>query len=157
MGELYLPVEGKREGKGSPLAMNERNGSTLRKEEILRGYGVFRSVFSGGEQVSVRLLQAFVRRTSQTRHQQVHLQVGFAVSRKIRSSVERNRIRRLLRECYRVHKSSLVQLLRSRSIFLQMILLYVGSDQVDVKRLRCREVETEVKQILRLITRRFAQ
>lgn len=136
--------------------MNEGSKSTLSKEEVLRGYGVFRDVFSNGELVGGRLVKAFVRRVSETRDENVHLKVGFAVSRKVHSSVNRNRIRRLLRESYRISKHSLTQHLKSRGIFLQMILLYAGSDQVDVKRLRYTELETEVKQILRSITRRIA-
>lgn len=155
MEGLFSLAEGQREGKGSPSAMNEGSKSTLSKGEVLRGYGVFRDVFSNGELVGGRLVKAFVRRVSKTRGENVHLKVGFAVSRKVRSSVNRNRIRRLLRQSYRISKHSLTQHLKSRGIFLQMILLYAGSDQVDVKRLRYTELETEVKQILRSITRRI--
>jgi ribonuclease P protein component len=40
----------------------------------------------------------------------VPLQVGFAPGRRVESGVERNRVRRLLREVYRVHQHTLVDL-----------------------------------------------
>ncbi len=40
----------------------------------------------------------------------VPIQVGFAPGRRVDSGVERNRIRRLLREVYRVHQHTLVDL-----------------------------------------------
>jgi len=56
----------------------------------------------------------------------VPLQVGFAVGRRIGDRPERNRIKRLLREVYRMHQHPLVDLFSSRPDTLTMMVLYRG-------------------------------
>ncbi|MEX0600745.1 MAG: ribonuclease P protein component [Rhodothermales bacterium] len=55
----------------------------------------------------------------------VPLQVGFAPGR-IAGAVRRNRIKRLLREVYRVHQSDLVDLFSGRDDTLTMMIVYRG-------------------------------
>lgn len=54
----------------------------------------------------------------------VPLQIGFAPGRAARSGVARNRIRRLLREVYRVNQSILIGLFRDRPAVLTLMVLY---------------------------------
>ena len=56
----------------------------------------------------------------------VPLQVGFAPGRRVESGVERNRIRRLLREVYRVHQHTLVDLFVRRPDVLIVMILFRG-------------------------------
>jgi ribonuclease P protein component len=71
----------------------------------------------------IRLLFRMVPRaeTGQT----VPVQVGFAPGR-THTAVERNRIRRLLREVYRVHQHALVDLFLRRADTLTMMILFRG-------------------------------
>jgi len=57
----------------------------------------------------------------------VPLQVGFAPGPRAESGVERNRIRRLLREVYRVHQYTLVDPFVCRPDALIVMLLFRGS------------------------------
>ncbi|WP_105012407.1 ribonuclease P protein component [Salinibacter sp. 10B] len=57
----------------------------------------------------------------------VPLQVGFAPGRRVDSGVERNRVRRLLREVYRVHQHTLVDLFLRRSEALIVMILFRGA------------------------------
>lgn len=52
--------------------------------------------------------------------------VGFAVGRNIRNKPDRNRIKRILREVYRVHQHALVDLFAVRQDMLTMMILYRG-------------------------------
>lgn len=54
----------------------------------------------------------------------VPVQVGFSAGRQARRAVVRNRIRRLLRETYRLHQHPLVALFRNRSDTLTLMILY---------------------------------
>ena len=56
----------------------------------------------------------------------VPLQVGFAPGRRVESGVERNRVRRLLREVYRVHQHTLVDLFVCRPDALILMILFRG-------------------------------
>ena len=69
----------------------------------------------------VRLLFRVVEREA-TGHD-VPIQVGFAPGRRVESGVERNRVRRLLREVYRVHQHTLVDpFVRTPHTLIVMIL-----------------------------------
>ena len=62
----------------------------------------------------------------------VPLQVGFAPGRGPESGVERNRVRRLLREVYRVHQHTLVDLFVRRPDVLTVMILFRGDpDRAD--------------------------
>lgn len=54
----------------------------------------------------------------------VPVQVGFSAGRQARRAVVRNRIRRLLRETYRLHQHPLVELFRDRPDTLTLMILY---------------------------------
>ena len=57
----------------------------------------------------------------------VPLQVGFAPGSRVESGVERNRVRRLLREVYRVHQYTLVDLFVCRPDALILMILFRGA------------------------------
>ncbi len=72
----------------------------------------------------VRLLYRVVPRAA-TGHD-VPLQIGFAPGRRVRNAVERNRVRRLLREVYRTHQHVLVDLFACRPEALVVMALFRG-------------------------------
>lgn len=75
----------------------------------------------------VRLLYRVVDRSALG--QDVPLQVGFAPGRRAESGVERNRVRRLLREVYRVHQHTLVDLFVCHSRALIVMILFRGDPE----------------------------
>lgn len=78
----------------------------------------------------IRLLYRVVDR--EATGQDVPVQVGFAPGRRVESGVKRNRIRRLLREVYRVHQHTLVDLFVSASRTLIVMILFRGApDRAD--------------------------
>ena len=73
----------------------------------------------------VRLLFRVVDR-EETGHD-TPIQIGFAPGRRVESGVERNRVRRLLREVYRVHQHTLVDLFVRRPHTLLVMILFRGA------------------------------
>ncbi|MFI5253219.1 MAG: ribonuclease P protein component [Bacteroidota bacterium] len=96
---------------------------TLKKSEILRGRNSFREVFENGRKCECKFLRCFYLLDEQTNRSNSAVSAGFAVSRQFTRAVDRNRVKRLMRESYRIHKQILiakcqVQLLRVRAVFL---------------------------------------
>lgn len=56
------------------------------------------------------------------------LQVGFATGRQIGAKPARNRIKRVMRECFRVHQHALVDLFSARPDTLTLMILFRGKD-----------------------------
>ena len=56
----------------------------------------------------------------------VPLQIGFAPGRRVENAVQRNRVRRVLREVYRVHQHILVDLFVRRDDALIVMVLFRG-------------------------------
>lgn len=75
----------------------------------------------------IRLLYRVVPREA-TGHD-VPLQIGFAPGRRTETAVQRNRIRRLLREVYRVHQHVLVDLFVQRPEALIVMALFRGDPE----------------------------
>jgi len=75
---------------------------SLRKEEIIRSKLLFAKVLKEGKWVvSKRFAIYFLPSSDGSR------KVGFTVSRKVKAKPKRNRIKRRLREVYRLNKESL--------------------------------------------------
>lgn len=102
----------------------------LRREYSLRRNKEFRYVYRRGKSVSDRNLVLIYVRTKTS-----HLKVGFSVSKKVGNSVQRNRIKRRMKEAFfskldiMSHKCLLVFVPResARKLEYQDILVSVGS------------------------------
>ena len=69
----------------------------------LRKSAEFRTVYEGGKRFDGRLMTAFVRRNSSGHHR-----LGITASKRVaRLAVERNRMKRLLREMFRLSQTTL--------------------------------------------------
>ncbi|MBS1492171.1 MAG: ribonuclease P protein component [Bacteroidetes bacterium] len=88
-------------------------GNKLPKELIIRGHDAFSKIFESSAKTNSGALRAYVRTyisesKSDFNSPSVSIKAGFVVTKKrIKSSVRRNRIKRLLRESYRTEKTSI--------------------------------------------------
>lgn len=104
---------------------------TFPKSHRLKRQRLIRSLFDRGRDDvstvavgSVRLLYRLVDRSEIG--QDVPLQIGFAPGRRANAGVERNRVRRLLREVYRVNQHLLVDLFLRTGTTLIVMALFRG-------------------------------
>lgn len=96
------------------------------KNERLKSRKLIEQVFEGGKgfnvfpfRVAYKVIEIYPE----------HLQAGFGVSsRNFRKAVNRNRIRRMMREVYRLQKQVLTCKLKEKNINLALFLMYTGKE-----------------------------
>ncbi len=91
----------------------------LIKKEILRNKKEIRDLLSEGRRVACGEFVIIYKPDNETK-------VGFFASRKIRSAVKRNRVKRILREAYRMNKE----------IFKGLKVIFYAYDLLDAKIVR---------------------
>lgn len=59
-----------------------------------------------------------------------HVQMGVTVPKRIfKQAVDRNRIKRKIREAYRMHHSTLLSTAKERGLHLSMMMIYISKDE----------------------------
>ena len=99
---------------------------TLKKDERLKRRKIIEQLFSEGRAVSAFPIRVQYKMVDQLT---VSLQAGFSVSsRNFKRAVDRNRIKRLMREAYRLQKLPLEQALQTKERQLALFLIYTGKE-----------------------------
>ena len=102
---------------------------TFNKKEKLKGEKLITQLFAEGKSVMVYPLRLIYLST--TFDENVIAKAGVSVSkRNFKKAVDRNRIKRLMREAYRLQKGTVFN--NSSSQYALMI-LYIGKDRTDFK------------------------
>lgn len=100
---------------------------TLGRQERLKSRKLLDQLFRQGQTLFVHPLKVYYRLTDLP--VDVKLQGGFGVSsRTFKKAVERNRIKRLMREAYRLQKSSLQTAVENSNGRLAVFFLYTGKE-----------------------------
>ena len=72
------------------------------------------------------------------------MQVGFGVPRKIVAlAVDRNRVKRLLREAYRKNKEQLITTASEKNLDFAVVIMFRKTAEVDVRRISYATMEKE--------------
>ena len=105
--------------------METRQRYFLSKTDKLKSRKTIEQLFSEGKSLSaypIRAVYVFSNNYN-------HLQTGFSVSsRNFKKAVDRNRIKRLLREAYRLQKNDLEKSILAKACRLSIFLIYTGKE-----------------------------
>lgn len=81
----------------------------------------------------------------------VHLQAGFTVStRYFKNATDRNRMRRLLKEAYRLQKHQLQTTLEENNKALDVFFIYVGKE-LSAYDLICEKMNTALQRLIQIL------
>lgn len=110
----------------------EQSGSRARytKAEHLKSEKAIEALFKEGR--TLKRFPLLVVYSFFPSEQKPLIQAGFSVSkRRFRSAVDRNRIKRLMREAYRLQKSGLYERLAENPVHIQMMFIFSGNELPD--------------------------
>lgn len=122
---------------------------TLHKTERLKSRKSIERVFSAGSNFFIYPFKVQYLSIIPSDNNTPILQAGVTVStRNFKKAVDRNRIKRITREAYRVQKNELQQILKTKQKAMQIFFIYVGKEI---------PVFTQLHQKLSLILERLIQ
>jgi ribonuclease P protein component len=104
---------------------------TYHKKERLKKRTDIDTLFKEGKTFGAFPFRLYYRLVSCTAedNKEILLQTGVSVSKKhFKRAVHRNRIKRLMRECYRVQKEGLILALQSKAVVLHLFIIYTGKE-----------------------------
>ncbi len=124
-------------------------GQTLPKSTILRGYQTFNKVIHNGVCIPGTLLTCYVDRLEAAgRKEKGVALIGFSVpKKKIPLAVNRNRVRRLMREAVRKNIFPLRQKIAENDRSVRIVLMFKGEKTTDIKKLTLHDIEPEWQQL----------
>lgn len=104
---------------------------TLNANERLKSSKLIEQLFKKGKSFSEFPLRVIYLQSEKNIH---HLQAAFSVSSKnFKKAVERNRIKRLMKEAYRLQKLPLKNELERQQKFLSVFIIYTGNKLPEYK------------------------
>lgn len=102
---------------------------TLGKNERLKSRKQIEQLFNDGQRFNVSSFRVFYSFLEKSNVTISPLQAGFAAgSRNFKTAVDRNRIKRLIKEAWRLQKNELKDQLRQQGRGLNVFLIYTGKE-----------------------------
>ena len=109
--------------------METKQRYTFKKDQKLKSRKTIEQLFKDGKSFSIFPFRVLWKYTDTAK---ASLQTGFAVSSKhFKKAVDRNRIKRLIREAYRLQKNNLQTQLTEQKKQLAVFIIYVGNELPD--------------------------
>jgi ribonuclease P protein component len=100
---------------------------TYHKTEKLKSRKLLQELFAQGKSLQVFPLKVFYMYLPEAAVENVQAGVGVS-ARNFRKAVDRNRIKRLLRECYRLNKLPLYATVEQKNKRIALFFLYTGKE-----------------------------
>lgn len=123
---------------------------TLNKHERLKRRKIIEQLFSEGRAVSAFPIRIQYKLVDELLAEP--LQAGFsASSRTFKRAVDRNRIKRLMREAYRLQKAPLEQALQTKQRRVALFLIYTGKELPEYALVK-EKIDVVLKKLVQNIT-----
>ena len=130
---------------------------TLGKDERLKSLKLIDQVFSEGRKFSVAsyriffLIKKIPGNQLRTVAPSVTIQFGVGVSGKnFKKAVDRNRVKRLIRESYRLQKNELQEILKQKKQLLNLFFVYTGKTLPDFNTTK-EKVDVILKRLITIV------
>jgi ribonuclease P protein component len=121
---------------------------SLKKSGILRGRTNFQRIFKHGEKIDGKFLRCLMLPAERPcKHHTEHVIVGFAVARTEKRAIDRNRVRRLIRESYRRNKKMLLSIAGRLDTSLELVFTYSRNSSCSTRNPTYQEIEHEMKKL----------
>lgn len=121
---------------------------TLPKKEIIKKSKEITEIIKNSNSTTGNLVKIYFRILPE---RDIITRVAFAVSKKVKPVVLKNRAKRLLREVYRLNKYRLIDLLSLRNKSIDIVMLFIGDKEI-VKSLKYADVEKDFLQLVEKIS-----
>lgn len=116
--------------------MTEFVSLTFRKDEKLCSQKLMGELFLSGNSFLSYPLR-IVWKIAEALPTESPAQAGFSVSKKLfRHAVDRNRLKRMIRESYRLNKSNLYESLNRSGVKLAVMLIYIGKEELPYSKIQ---------------------
>jgi len=79
--------------------------------------------------------------------------VGFSVSRNVKRAVDRNRLKRIMRESYRQNKHQLLSCFAGRNESLDIVFMYLGTKSISPSTEKFKVVDDAMKELITRISK----
>jgi len=125
---------------------------TLGKNERLKGRKQIEQLFSKGKSFAIVPLKVYYLISFSTASPPpFNLQFGAGVSAKnFKRAVDRNKIKRLIKESYRLQKTELQQTLKEKNVLLNIFFIYTDKELPDFNTVKVK-VNVVLKKLLQIV------
>ena len=109
------------------MSVMTAHNNTYPRNEKLKSRKLIQQLFAEGKSVTASPIKCFYLANPSELSETLQTGVG-ASARNFKKAVHRNRIKRLLREAYRLNNQSLHQKLEEKKIRLALFILFIGKE-----------------------------
>ncbi|MBI5021341.1 MAG: ribonuclease P protein component [Ignavibacteriales bacterium] len=111
-------------------------GYKLPRDKIIRGKKNFDLIFRNGKKINGNIIRSFVLLLNEN-NQKINSSFGIKVSRNIKRAIDRNRIKRIVRETLRLNRALIDNVSKEQNQIAAILFFYPGESQVSSKPSYC--------------------
>lgn len=128
---------------------------TLKKSELLSDKKIFQEVFGNGKRVYGNYIRCiYTKMQGKELAKKSYIKVGFVVSKKLKRATDRNRIKRLMKETYRLNKAILINgIVKVENIIMILVFVYAPTFQSKENIPKYKDIEDDMISLLSVVNK----